>query len=196
MAKGKNRESLDPSYGSVVQRALSETSEETWRRWGVDRDRREVQRRINKELEAREFANLPIYPRECAVRLAEDTRSVAPDWRHIRPDLGPAWSRLLKAQVELTPEITDQREATITAVFKAVPRHLQPAVADLRILIDLLLIGHEAAAYQVGFEAGRLNQSAQEDERGRVRHSRRQRRKQKISVEAPLRLSLADKGNS
>lgn len=34
---------------------------------------------------------------------------------------------------------------------------MQEAVRDLRTLIDLLLIAHEAAAYQIGFEAGKLS---------------------------------------
>lgn len=108
---------------------------------------------MRKELETREAANLPIYPRECAERIAQDTAAVAPDWRHIRPTLGAPWGRLLKAQPELSPELTRQREAAITAVFNAAPSHLRESVRELRTLIDLLLMAHEAAAYQVGWES-------------------------------------------
>ena len=139
------------------ERTLSETSAETWARWSREREHRNIQRRIAAETNAREAASLPIYPRECAERIAEETRTVAPDWRHMRPTLGPAWGRLLKAQPELTPDLTRQREAAITGVFNAVPRHMQEAVRDLRTLIDLLLVAHEAAAYQIGFEAGKMH---------------------------------------
>jgi hypothetical protein len=124
-------------------------------------------------IEARDAANFPIYPRECAERLADEMSTVAPDWRYIRPTLGPAWRRLLKAQPELSPEIADQREATITAVFNSVPRHLRGTVGDLRTLIDLLLMGHEVTAYLVGFESGRRAERIHDDARGRARASSR-----------------------
>ena len=154
-----------------VERALTETSADVWARWSRDRERRDIQQRINADLEARAAANLPIYPRECAERIAEDARAVAPDWRHMRPTLGPAWGRLLKAQPELAPDLTRQREATITAVFNSAPRHMQDAVRDLRTLIDLLLVAHEAAAYQVGFEAGKLAAGTSYRRQERPRHS-------------------------
>jgi hypothetical protein len=44
----------------------------------------------------------------------------------------------------------------VTAVFNAVPASFQADVRDLRTLIDLLVVAHEAAAYVVGF-AGRLD---------------------------------------
>jgi hypothetical protein len=138
---------------SAAQRCLTESSKDVWERWSHDRERRQLQRKINAELEAREAANQPIYPRECCERIAQETYNVAPDWRHIRPTLGPAWGRLLKAQPELTPDLTRQREAAITAVFNAAPPHLRESVRDLRVLIDLLLVAHEAAAYQVGWES-------------------------------------------
>lgn len=129
-------------------------------------------RKVHAEIEAREAANLPIYPRECAERIAQETHSVAPDWRHVRPTLGPAWGRLLKAQPELAADITAQREATMTAVFNSVPRHLRASVNDLRLLIDLMLMAREAAAYHVGYESGRLTERAQADGRGRTVHPR------------------------
>ncbi|HVL66773.1 MAG TPA: hypothetical protein VM364_05870 [Vicinamibacterales bacterium] len=171
---------------SAVKRALTESSAETWARWSEDRQRREIQRRINAEMEVRHAADLPIYPRECAARIAEETRTVAPDWRHIRPTLGPAWGRLLKAQPELAPDLTKQREATITAVFNAVPRHLQECVRDLRTLIDLLLTAHEAAAYQVGFEGGKLHAQ----DRGGQKRAQRKRGKEEQG-DTGLRLTLA-----
>lgn len=118
---------------NAAQRALTESSADVWARWSQDRERREMQRRINAEIEAREAANLPIYPRECAERIAQDTQKVAPDWRHIRPSLGPVWARLLRAQPELAADLTRQREATITAVFDAVPRYMRESVRELRI---------------------------------------------------------------
>lgn len=145
-----SRRPIDPPVDPLTER-----SRDVWARWRVDRERRELQQQINAATEAREAANLPIYPRECAERLADETARCAPDWRHVRPTLGPAWGRLLRAQPELSPEIVRQREQTITAVFNSVPPNLRPCVADLRTLIDLLLIGHEVAAYQVGFESGR-----------------------------------------
>lgn len=172
-------------------------SREVWARWARDREAREVQRTINAELEARDAANLPIYPRECAERIAEDMQTVAPDWRHIRPTLGPAWRRLLKAQPELSPELVAQREATITAVFNAVPRHLRGSVDDLRTLIDLLLAGHETAAYLVGFESGRLVERVREDARGRVRTSSRpQVTRATTDDNDGLRLHAGEKGGA
>lgn len=161
------------SRGDPVQRVLTEASADVWARWSHDRELRQIQRRVHAETEAREAANLPIYPRECAQRIAEDTRTVAPDWRHFRPSLGAAWGRLLKAQPELTPELTRQREATITAVFNSVPSHLQPSLRELRTLIDLLLMAHEAAAYQVGYEGGKLDAQTRVDAHGRTLTERR-----------------------
>jgi hypothetical protein len=43
-------------------------------------------------------------------------------------------------------------------VFNAVPPSFHAHVHELRTLIDLLLVAHEAAAYVVGFEAGRLDE--------------------------------------
>lgn len=184
---------IEPGLGGG---ALTGTSTEVWQRWSEDRERREIQRKVNAEMEAREAASLPIYPRECAARIAEETHSVAPDWRHIRPTLGPAWARLLKAQPELAPDLTRQKEQAITAVFNTVPRHLQGAVADLRILIDLLLTAHEAAAYQVGFESGKLHAAARVSPRGRTHFSVRQPRtaptRTQTESDSGLRLMLAE----
>lgn len=173
-----------PRDDDPAARCLSASSRDVWHRWSIDRERRELQRQVNAEQERREAANLPIYPRECAERIAQDTAAVAPDWRHIRPTLGPAWGRLLKAQPELAPDLTRRRESTITAVFAGVPPHLRESVRDLRTLIDLLLTAHEAAAYQVGFEAGRL------DERIAIDRERQHRQRHRPRE---LRLTL-DKG--
>src|SRR5688572_21312197 len=132
-------ETRDEPTPVTVGQVLSESSREVWQRWRVDREIRAARRRINAELEAREAANLPIYPRECAQRLAEDLQTVAPDWRHARPTLGPAWGRLLKAQPELARDLTEQREQAVTAVFASVPKAMQRTVSELRTLIDLLL---------------------------------------------------------
>lgn len=150
-----SRRSLSPAT-----RALQETETETWARWSEDRDRRDLQQRARATVANRLTANEPIYPRECAERMAADTQHVAPDWRFIRPTLGAPWGRLLKSQPELAPEVTRQREAAVTAVFNAVPSSYQMHVRELRTLIDLLLTAHESAAYQVGFEAGKLEAKA------------------------------------
>src|SRR5690606_32931856 len=110
---------------SPAQRALRETDTETWARWSEDRERRELQERARATVAAKQAADEPIYPRECAERIACDTQHCAPDWRHIRPTLGAPWGRLLKAQPELSPEMIRQREAVVTAVFNSVPRPLQ-----------------------------------------------------------------------
>lgn len=174
-----------------AERCLSESSRDVWSRWSVDRERREIQKRVNAEQERREAENLPIYPRECAERIAQDTAAVAPDWRHFRPTLGPAWGRLLKAQPELAPDLTRTREATITAVFAAVPTHLRQSVTELRTLIDLMLMAHEAAAYVVGFEAGKLYERTDVDRDGR--HDKRRRRPPRREA-GELRLTLAEGG--
>jgi hypothetical protein len=150
---------------SPAERTLRESDTDVWQRWSEDRERRDLQARARATVANKHAADEPIYPRECAARLAADTCHVAPDWRHIRPTLGAAWGRLLKAQPELSPEITRQREAAVTAVFNAVPPSFQAHVHELRTLIDLLLVAHEAGAYYVGFEAGRLD--ARKREAGR-----------------------------
>lgn len=71
--------------------ALTGTSTEVWQRWSEDRERRQIQRRVNAEMEAPEAANLPIYPRECAARIAEETMRTA----RFRPRenlFGRAWA--------------------------------------------------------------------------------------------------------
>ena len=186
MARRRRR---PPDDLDAAQRCLTETSREVWERWSHDRQLRQLRRKANAELEAREAANLPIYPRECAKRIAEDTCDVAPDWRHIRPTLGPAWGRLLKAQPELAPDLTRAREAAIRAVFDSAPSHLRETIRDLRVLIDLALTAHEAAAYQVGFEAGRMY-----DKQHTAKWERP--RKKTYTDVSELRLTLADDGQS
>lgn len=178
---------------TAVERALTEGSKDVWARWSHDRELRQLQRKAHAELAAREAANLPIYPRECALRIAEDTRASAPDWRFIRDTLGPAWMRLLRAQPELAPAMTKQREATITAIFNSVPSHLQASINDLRTLIELMLIAHECAAYLVGFEGGKLRAHEREDAHGRT-HRTPSRRAAREGAETSLRLTLEEGG--
>lgn len=171
-------------------RVLREGADDTWKRWSDDRERREVEARIRAEIERRDLEATPLYPRECAERIAQDTADVAPDWRHFRPTMGKAWGRLLKAQPELAPDLTAQREQVIKAVFASVPRSLRDSVGDLHRLIDLMLTAHESAAYQVGFEAGRIHERQHVSPRGRVHHARRAPRTPTPSDESTLRLHL------
>jgi hypothetical protein len=95
---------------SPAERALRESEADTWARWSEDRERRELQARARATVANKQAADEPIYPRECAARIAVETQHVAPDWRHIRPTLGAPWGRLLKSQPELSPELIRQRE--------------------------------------------------------------------------------------
>jgi hypothetical protein len=133
---------------------LTENSADVWARWSRDKELRDVVERRKVELHNKTLATQPLYPRECAAQVAESIRLVAPDWRHARATLGPAWGRLLKAQPELAPELTKRREAIVVSLFNATPPEYHRAISDLRALFDLVLIAHEAAAYVVGFESG------------------------------------------
>jgi hypothetical protein len=53
----------------------------------------------------------------------------------------------------------------------SLPAHLQTTANELHNLIHLLLTAHEAAAYHVGFEAGKLDAELHVDRRGRLRVS-------------------------
>lgn len=177
----------EPVAGTTLARVdpLSETSVETWARWRADREARELQQRIAADAAEQDARELPIYPVELARRIAEDTRATAPDWRATDGQRGAAWGKLLRLQPELLAEITRQREAVITAILNTLPRHLHASVNELRTLTALLLAGHEAAAYAVGYQAGLLRTQEHTDERGRTRRSVRENR-------GPLRLSLDD----
>jgi len=131
---------------------LSESSAAVWNRWSRDREIRQAVEHRTVELTNREIATRAIYPRECAARLAEELKTVAPDWRFARPTLGPAWGQLLKQQPELAPELTKRREAIITTLLNHTPPEFHRAIHDLRKLIDLRLEAHEAAAFYVGWE--------------------------------------------
>lgn len=152
---------------------LADTDAEVWNRWSRDREIRDAVERRQLDLENREVATRAIYPRECAERLADAIKTVAPDWRTARPTLGPAWGQLLKQQPELAPELTRRREAIITALFNHTPPEFHRALTDLRKLIELMLEAHEAAAYLVGWEGGRQHERLRVDARGRVRQGTR-----------------------
>lgn len=175
----------EPVPGSTLARVdpLSESSADTWARWSQDRAARELQQRITSAAAEQDARELPIYPVELARRIAEDTRTTAPDWRATDGQRGAAWGKLLRLQPELMPEITRQREAVITAILNTLPRHLHASVNELRTLTALLIAGHEAAAYLVGFQAGLLRAEEHTDSRGRTRRSLRDNR-------GPLRLTL------
>ena len=135
---------------------LRDSSAETWGRWSRDKEIREAVERRAEDLQNRDMATRAIYPRECAAKLANELKYVAPDWRTARPTLGPAWGQLLKQQPELAPALTRRREQIIATLFNTLPSEYHAAIFDLRKLIDLMLEAHEAAAYLVGFESGRL----------------------------------------
>jgi hypothetical protein len=165
---------------------LTDSSAATWARWSRDREQRRIETLMHAEAENRALMTQPLYPLECAKRIAEDMRGVAKDWRAMRPTLGPAWGRLLKAQPELGPELTRQRRMVLDAIITSLPAHLQTTANELHNLIDLLLTGHEAAAYHVGFCAGQLDAEL----RDRV-ETQRARRRQVPALSAPaLRLHL------
>ena len=90
---------------------LREDSAAVWSRWSRDREIRDVVEQRTIDLDNRQLATRAIYPRECAARLADELKYVAPDWRTARPTLGPAWGQLLKQQPELAPELIRRREA-------------------------------------------------------------------------------------
>jgi hypothetical protein len=151
---------------SPAERVLRESDTDVWPRWSADRERRELRQSARATVATKHAADEPIYPRECAERIAVDIHHAGPDCRYVWPTLGSAWGRLLKAQPELSPELTRQREAATTAALNALPRSQQGAVRELRTRIDLLLMAHEWAAFACGFEAGWL------DERARLKDAR------------------------
>jgi hypothetical protein len=163
---------------------LRDSSAETWARWSRDREQRRIETLMHAEAQNRALMTQPLYPQECAQRCAEDTRRFAKDWRAVRPSLGAAWGKLLKAQPELSPEMTKQRRLVLTAIIDSLPAHLQATANELHNLIDLLLTAHEAAAYHVGFCAGQLDA----DLHDRVETHRARRR---VGSTDPLRLTLA-----
>jgi hypothetical protein len=164
---------------------LRESSAEVWARWSRESAMRDAVERRKIAVANREMATKAIYPRECAERLAEDLKQVAPDWRHARPTLGPEWGRLLQQQPEMAPELTKRREAIITTLFNHTPPEFHRAIQDLRTLIDYMLIAHEAAAYTVGFESGRKRDQTHVDSRDRTRT-------RQATISAGLRLTLGE----
>lgn len=149
-----------------------------WNRWSREREIREAVEQRTIDLDNRQLATKAIYPRECAATLADELKYVAPDWRTARPTLGSAWGQLLKQQPELAPELTRRREAIITALFNNTPSEFHRAIQDLRKLIDLLLEAHEAAAYLVGWESGRLSAHGAQFDRVVSANAKDRRRRQ------------------
>jgi hypothetical protein len=151
---------------------LRDSSADVWARWSRDREQRRVEALMRLEAENRALMTAPLYPHECAQRCAEDSRRFVRDWRAIRPQLGAAWGKLLKAQPELSPEMTRQRRDVLNAIVNSLPAHLRSAAGEMHTMIDLMLTAHEAAAYHVGFEAGKLDA----DQHDRVSYQRTRRR--------------------
>jgi hypothetical protein len=138
-----------------------------WSDWSAAREHERLQREAN----ARAIAiNRPVYPQELAERIAQDTARYARDWRIIRVSLGAEWGRLLRSQPELDATATRQREELWRALLAGVSAVLRPVVSDLRAYLEMMIAAHEAAAYHVGFEAGRLEAATRIDPRGRIRH--------------------------
>jgi len=135
---------------------LTETSTEIDTRWSRDREAREIQTRQDTEKAADDYVSRPIHPRELAAKIADEMHDVAPDWRSYRPQVGLYWGQLLRAQPESDPKLTQQREALIVALLNSVPAHVRPIVSELRPLMELAFVGHECAAFAIGWEAGRL----------------------------------------
>jgi hypothetical protein len=124
------------------------------------------------------------------LQVLTELKYVAPDWRHSRPTLGPAWGQLLRQQPELAPELTKRREAIIVSLFNTAPPEYQRAIQDLRKLFDLALEAHGAAAYQVGFAGGRLFERTQENRQRQV--ERKLPRDRRLAEGTGLRLTLAE----
>lgn len=139
----------------AVQRALTASADEIAAQWEQDRADTIGAEIVTRREQQDTIATAPIYPRECAVRLADELRPVAPDWRTARPTFSAAWRKLLEQQPELAREHTRRREAITTSLLNQLPPELHRAVHELRALIEGRLIAHETAAFLVGWEAGR-----------------------------------------
>src|SRR5258708_4537303 len=111
-----------------------------WPEWSIKDERR----RLEAEIEARRTVHAtPVYPREIAVQIAGDAaRTLIPDWQLLRLEHRALFVQLLRAQ---------------------------PLLTDVRTILELRLLAHEAAAFLVGMETGRALERQHVDTRGRVR---------------------------
>jgi hypothetical protein len=158
-----------------------------WSAWSQEQDRKRIEHDVRERTSAVEQA---IYPREIAAKMAaEAERQIIPEWRLLKLEHGGAFMRIVKQQPEFQQRDIQQRENLLRAVMDHLPRHLQPAVHDLRVLWELLTVAHEAAAFTVGVETGRRLEHHHVDERGRLRHSSKPARS--IKPDTVLRLGLA-----
>jgi hypothetical protein len=154
-----------------------------WSEWSAQHER---QRIANETAEVQKRIGTPIYPREMAVKLAADTARIGvPDWRLLRDEHRGDVARILREQPELHQRDMRQRDQLLRAVFDHLPAHLRPVLSDLRVLWDVLIVAHEATAYLIGVETGRVLERAHVDARGRLRHG---------TTPARNRLALAEGG--
>lgn len=146
---------------------LTESSTEVWRRWGEDRAQCEREARVEAERHNQQLTG-PIYPRELAAAIADETRKMIPDWRLLREE-HPAWvKKLIAQQPETRVREVQQFGALLRLFTDNLPPHIRPLVADLEAIIELRAIAREAAAFTVGCEVGRAQQQMHVGAKGRL----------------------------
>ncbi len=154
-----------------------------WSEWSEQHERDRLAR---EAADVQKRLSTPIWPREQAAKLAQETARIGvPDWRLLRDEHRGDVARILREQPELQQRDVKQRDHLLNAIFRSLPSHLQPTLSDLRLLWEQVIIAHEATAYLIGIETGRVLERQHVDARGRVRHGTKPARN---------RLSLADGG--
>lgn len=149
-----------PAVADVAPRA-------DWSEWSADQERRRIQTDID---ERRRVMEDPIYPREIAEKIAKDVaRTLVPDWHLLRQEQRGFFVKLLRQQPALQQREVRQMDSLLNLIADNLPRHLQPLLHDLRTILELRLVAHEAAAFLVGVETGRRLERQYVDGQGRVR---------------------------
>lgn len=169
---------------------LTESSADVWRRWGQDRQEREIWKLVASETHNQALTG-PIYPRELAEAIAKATAKMVPDWRLLKTE-HPAWSRKLAAQQpEMQIREVQQYSPLVQMITSNLPGHIRPLVADLEAIVELRAVAREAAAFLIGCEVGRQQQQMYVDARGRLvkRHDPRPE-SQNSTDPSPFRLHL------
>lgn len=160
---------------------------EDWAEWSADRE----QRRIESEItERRAITDGAIYPREIAEKIAQDAaRTVVPDWTVLRDDHRGLFVKLLRDRPELQQREVRQLDSLLHLIRDNLPSHLQPLITDLRTILEIRLLAHEAAAFLVGVETGRRLERQYVDSRGRLRT---RRESADVETDSPFRLHLGE----
>lgn len=133
-----------------------ESSTDTWKRWSQERAERDRLEQLRQTALNQADTERGIYPVEIARYVAQHhAQGACPEWRYLKDLCAQEFGRILREQPEMRQRDVQSRERIITALFGALPAHMQGALSELRTVMELVATARESAAFLMAFEIGR-----------------------------------------